>query len=64
MPRNGLAIFIIFFGVSLVDALSGGRWVSVLFWVAMGVIFALLDSYHPFRPDQRRDRKEVFPPAS
>ena len=42
MSRNGLAIFVIFFGVSLLDAVSGGRWVSVFFWFAVGVIFALL----------------------
>lgn len=57
MSRNGLAIFAIFFGVSLLDAVSGGQWVSVFFWFAVGVIFALLDNYHPFRTLDRRSKK-------
>jgi hypothetical protein len=39
----GLTVFILFFGVALIDAVRGGDWLRVLFWLAMGVTFWLLD---------------------
>jgi len=43
MKRPGLAIFVIFFGISLLDAFRGGPWYRALFWVAIGVAFMLMD---------------------
>ena len=39
----GLTIFLLFFGVALLDALRGGHWVRALFWIGMGVLFATLE---------------------
>jgi hypothetical protein len=43
MPNNGLAIFIIFFGVALIDAIGGGRWGAAGFWLLIGLAFALME---------------------
>ena len=34
--RPGLTVFILFFGIALLDAVGGGHWARALFWVAMG----------------------------
>jgi hypothetical protein len=43
MSSPGLTIFVLFFGLSLVDALSGGNWPRALFWVGIGAAFWLLE---------------------
>jgi hypothetical protein len=51
MAYPGLTIFILFFGVSLLDALWGGHWVRALFWIGMGLAFYALE-----RAGRRRGR--------
>jgi len=51
MSSPGLTIFVVFFGISLLDALWGGHWLRAGFWVAMGVAFWALDRM------RRRDRR-------
>jgi len=42
--RNaGVTIFLVFFGISLLDALWGGHWLRAGFWIAMGLAFWALD---------------------
>lgn len=41
--RPGMTIFILFFGVALLDAVWGGQWLRVAFWMAIGVFFFLLE---------------------
>ena len=43
MRRQGLTIFIIFFGIATLDALTDGAWLRIVFWLAMGGAFAALD---------------------
>lgn len=43
MRRQGLTIFLLFFGIAALDALMDGRWPRIVFWLAMGVAFAALD---------------------
>jgi hypothetical protein len=43
MKRPGAAIFLIFFGVSLLDAIRGGPWYRALFWIAIGFAFLAMD---------------------
>lgn len=43
MARPGIAIFVIFFGISLLEAFRGGHWLRAAFWLAMGALFWLLD---------------------
>lgn len=41
--RPALTIFILFFGVALLDAIRGGAWTRVAFWVVIGLLFFLGD---------------------
>jgi hypothetical protein len=43
MKHPGFTIFLVFFGISLLDALWGGHWAIALFWIAMGLVFAAMD---------------------
>ena len=44
LPGPGFAIFLIFFGVSLLDAFQTKSWLRVFFWLAIGVLFLTLDN--------------------
>jgi hypothetical protein len=45
--RTNLTVFLIFFGVALLDALQGGYWLRVLFWLGIGALFFLADRWRP-----------------
>jgi hypothetical protein len=52
---SGLAIFFIFFGIALLDALRGGQWWRVLFWLAIGSLFYLANRLHSRRESHESD---------
>jgi len=39
MANAGLTVFVVFFGISLLDAFWGGHWLRAAFWLAMGIAF-------------------------
>jgi len=41
---SGFAIFIIFFGLAVVDAFRTQDWPEVIFWIFMGAFFLILDT--------------------
>jgi len=41
--RTNLTIFLVFFGLSLLDAIRGGHWLRILFWVVMAALFLYAD---------------------
>jgi hypothetical protein len=45
--RTNLAVFIIFFGMALLDAVRGGAWWTVLLWLAVGAVFFWADYRRP-----------------
>ncbi len=40
---TNFAIFILFFGVSLLEAFQTGNWLKALFWLAIGSVFLRAD---------------------
>jgi hypothetical protein len=44
VPGPGFAIFLIFFGVSLLEAFQTKNWLRVFFWLAIGFLFLVLDN--------------------
>jgi hypothetical protein len=42
-PGAGFGIFIIFFGISTLEAFRTGDWRMIAFWMVMGFIFLLTD---------------------
>lgn len=47
---TNFAIFVLFFGVGLLEAFQTGNWIKALFWVAIGVVFLLADNLRANRP--------------
>jgi len=43
MRHEGLTVFVLFFGLALLDAVAAGQWLRAGFWLAVGVSFVLLD---------------------
>jgi hypothetical protein len=41
--RTNLTIFILFFGIAMLDALRGGNWIRILFWFAIATYFLVAD---------------------
>ena len=50
MRHEGVTVFLLFFGLALLDALADGQWLRAGFWLAVGVGFVLLD----WRGNRRR----------
>ena len=42
---EGLAIFILFFGIAMLAAFQTHNWLGAAFWVAIGVLFLLADNF-------------------
>ena len=40
---TNLTIFLLFFGIALLDAIRGGHWLRVAFWLVVGALFYLAD---------------------
>jgi hypothetical protein len=53
----GFAIFVIFFGISLVEPLRTGSWVEVVFWLGLGILFFVADNLR--RPTRGITRTET-----
>lgn len=43
-PGAGFTIFLLFFGLALLDAIKLQDWIRVTFWVLIGLVFLLADS--------------------
>lgn len=41
---QGLAIFLLFFGVATLEAFQTHNWIKAAFWFAIGFVFLLADS--------------------
>jgi hypothetical protein len=41
---SGFVVFLLFFGVALLDAVQSHNWVRAAFWVAIGTTFFVMDN--------------------
>lgn len=41
---TGFTIFMLFFGVALLEAFQSGNWIKGLFWLAIGSVFLVGDN--------------------
>lgn len=44
---TNVTVFLLFFGVALIETLQAANWLKALFWVAIGVVFLLADNIQP-----------------
>ena len=43
-------VFVLFFGIALIEATQEGHWLQVLFWLAIGSFFLAADRMHCHDP--------------
>ena len=43
MSWPGVTMFLLFFGIATMDALTSRNWLRIAFWVLMAAAFAVLD---------------------
>jgi len=43
MSWPGITMFLLFFGIATMDALTSRNWFRIVFWIAMAIAFAALD---------------------
>ena len=61
MRHEGLTVFLLFFGVALLDAIATGRWLQAAFWIAVGALFVVLDRWsHRSPPTHRRGTRPFW----
>ena len=48
---TNITVFLLFFGVALLNALRGGHWLRAAFWLVLGLVFLLGDSMRQPRED-------------
>lgn len=41
---SGFIVFVLFFGVAVLEALQTRSWLRVVFWFAMGLVFLIADN--------------------
>ena len=44
---TNLAVFLLFFGIALLDALQSKDWLRSAFWLAIGLVFLRADALKP-----------------
>jgi hypothetical protein len=42
---SNFAIFILFFGVAVIEAIQTKNWIKVGFWIAISLVFLLADNF-------------------
>ncbi len=41
--RTNFTVFLLCFGIALLDAIRGGHWLRILFWLGIGGVFLVAD---------------------
>ena len=54
VPGSATTIFLLFFGIALIDALVGGSLFGILFWLAVGSVFVAADLRRVHRVGESR----------
>jgi hypothetical protein len=44
---ENIAVFILFFGLALMEAMQHGRWLLVVLWLALAAVFLRADNLRP-----------------
>ena len=42
--RTSFTVFILFFGISLLEAFRTRNWINVAFWLGIGILFLIADN--------------------
>lgn len=42
---TNFAVFLLFFGVAMLEAFQTRNWIKSIFWIAIGVVFLVADNF-------------------
>ncbi len=42
---SNFAVFILFFGVAMLEAFQTHNWIKSIFWLAIGIVFLVADNF-------------------
>ena len=48
---TNFTIFLLFFGVSMLEAFQTQNWIKAGFWLAIGVVFLIADNFRKTEPN-------------
>ena len=43
--NTNVTVFLLFFGVALLESLQTGNWLKSIFWIAIGLVFLAADNW-------------------
>jgi hypothetical protein len=43
--RTSFTVFLLFFGISLLEAFRTRNWLNVAFWIAIAIMFLIADNF-------------------
>lgn len=46
-------VFLIFFGISLLEAFRTRNWINVAFWIGIAIMFLLADGLRPGKKEEK-----------
>ena len=55
IPGTNFVVFLLFFGVALLEAIQAANWGKAALWVAIGVLFLMADH---FSGKQKQEKTE------
>jgi len=57
--RTSFTVFILFFGISLLEAFRTRNWISVVFWIVIGTMFLVADKWKEDKTDKKETNNET-----
>ncbi len=42
---TNFAIFVLFFGIGVIEAIQTKNWIKVIFWIAISLVFLFADNF-------------------
>jgi hypothetical protein len=56
--RTSFTVFILFFGISLLEAFRTRNWINVAFWIIIGTMFLVADNLKDDKTEQKEMNNE------
>ena len=52
--RASFTVFLLFFGISLLEAFRTRNWLNVAFWIGIAVMFLIADNFERSKNSEKR----------
>lgn len=57
--RTSFTVFILFFGISLLEAFRTRNWINVVFWIVIGTMFLVADNLKEDKTEKKEMNNET-----